>query len=196
MKDIQVSINAESKKIPENLNIPQLLNFLELKDDLLVVELNEEVVMRAELGDYNSWRRRQTRNSQSHWRRVMSDSFRIGVREFQSRLMIGTGKYANDQLAIDAIRESGADIVTMAIRRVNLGQNKDESNILELISPDEFTILPNTAGCFTAEESVRTCKLARELLGGHSLVKLEVIGDKNTLLPDMPETLKSSKGPC
>ena len=70
----------------------------------------------------------------------MSDSFRIGVREFQSRLMVGTGKYANDQLAIDAIRESGADIVTMAIRRVNLGQNKDESNILELISPDEFTI--------------------------------------------------------
>ena len=70
----------------------------------------------------------------------MSDSFRIGVREFQSRLMVGTGKYANDQLAIDAIRESGADIVTMAIRRVNLGQNKDESNILELISPDEFTL--------------------------------------------------------
>ena len=123
----------------------------------------------------------------------MSDSFRIGVREFQSRLMVGTGKYANDQLAIDAIRESGADIVTMAIRRVNLGQNKDESNILELISPDEFTILPNTAGCYTADESVRTCKLARELLGGHSLVKLEVIGDKNTLLPDMPETLKAAK---
>ena len=77
--------------------------------------------------------------------------------------------------------------------QVNLGQNKDESNILELISPDEFTILPNTAGCYTADESVRTCKLARELLGGHSLVKLEVIGDKNTLLPDMPETLKAAK---
>tara|TARA_B100000579_G_C22824748_1_gene852491 strand:+ start:1056 stop:1838 length:783 start_codon:yes stop_codon:yes gene_type:complete len=123
----------------------------------------------------------------------MSDSLRIGVREFQSRLMVGTGKYANDQQAIDAIRESGADIVTMAIRRVNLGQNKDEGNILELISPNEFTILPNTAGCYTADESVRTCKLARELLGGHSLVKLEVIGDKNTLLPDMPETLKAAK---
>ena len=107
----------------------------------------------------------------------MSDSFRIGVREFQSRLMVGTGKYANDQLAIDAIRESGADIVTMAIRRVNLGQNKDERNILELISPDEFTILPNTAGCYTADESVRTCKLARELLGGHSLVKLKAAKD-------------------
>ncbi|KZY78891.1 thiazole synthase, partial [Oleiphilus sp. HI0069] len=88
-----------------------------------------------------------------------------------------------------AIEASGAEIVTVAVRRTNIGQNKDEPNLLDVISPDKYTILPNTAGCYTAKDAVRTCKLARELLGGHDLVKLEVLGDQKTLFPDVTETL-------
>ena len=83
--------------------------------------------------------------------------------------------------------------MTVAIRRTNIGQDSSEPNILDFLSPDKFTILPNTAGCYTAEEAIRTCKLARELLGGNNLVKLEVLGDKETLYPNMPETLKAAK---
>ena len=88
-----------------------------------------------------------------------------------------------------AIEASGAEIVTVAIRRTNIGQNPDEPNLLDVISPDKYTILPNTAGCYTAKDAVRTCRLARELLDGHKLVKLEVLGDDKTLFPDIPETL-------
>ena len=87
----------------------------------------------------------------------------------------------------------GAEIVTVAIRRTNIGQDKDEPNLLDYISPDRFTILPNTAGCFDADSAVRTCRLARELLNGHDLVKLEVLGDKKTLYPDIPQTLEAAE---
>ena len=105
----------------------------------------------------------------------------IGSRSFQSRLLVGTGKYKDLNETDLAIQASGAEIVTVAIRRVNIGQNPDQPNLLSVIPPEKYTILPNTAGCFDADSAVRTCMLARELLDGHNLVKLEVLGDENLI---------------
>jgi thiazole synthase len=113
--------------------------------------------------------------------------------EYASRLLVGTGKYRNFDETRQAIEASGARIVTVAIRRTNIGQNPDEPNLLDFLSPDKFTILPNTAGCFDARSAVRTCKLARELLDGHNLVKLEVLGDQKTLFPDITATLEAAE---
>ncbi len=112
---------------------------------------------------------------------------------YQSRLLIGTGKYKNLEETAAAISNSGAEIVTVAVRRTNIGQNADEPNILDVLSPEKYTILPNTAHCYTAEDAVRTCQLARELLDGHSLVKLEVLGDEKTLFPDVVQTLAAAE---
>ena len=120
-------------------------------------------------------------------------SLTIAGRTYRSRLLVGTGKYkdfAETRAAIDA---SGAEIVTVAIRRVNIGQNPGEPNLLDALPPSQFTILPNTAGCFTADDAVRTLHLGRELLGGHALCKLEVLGDPKNLFPNMPETLKAAE---
>jgi len=121
------------------------------------------------------------------------DSFRLGDREFRSRLLVGTGKYKDFDETGAAITASGAEIVTVAIRRTNIGQDPGEPNLLDYLSPDRYTILPNTAGCFTAEDAVRTCRLARELLDGHTLVKLEVLGDQKTLFPDITATLEATE---
>ena len=120
------------------------------------------------------------------------DPLIVAGRSFHSRLLVGTGKYKDMDETRAAIEASGAQIVTVAIRRSNIGQNPGEPNLLDIIPPDRFTILPNTAGCYDAESAVRTCRLARELLDGHDLVKLEVLGDEKTLLPDMVETLKAT----
>ncbi|MBL1141950.1 MAG: thiazole synthase [Proteobacteria bacterium] len=122
-----------------------------------------------------------------------TDHLSIAGVNYTSRLMVGTGKYKDFEETKNAIETSGAEIVTVAIRRVNIGQNKDEPNLLEVITPDKYTVLPNTAGCYDAESAVRTCKLARELLDGHDLVKLEVLGDEKTLFPDIPQTLEAAK---
>ena len=122
-----------------------------------------------------------------------TDFLTLGARRFRSRLLVGTGKYRDFTQTREAIEASGAEIVTVAIRRVNLGQNPDEPNLLDYLPPERFTLLPNTAGCYTAEEAVRTLRLARELLDGHTLVKLEVLGDAETLYPNMPETLKAAE---
>lgn len=117
----------------------------------------------------------------------------IGSRSFSSRLLVGTGKYKDLTETDLAIQASGAEIVTVAIRRVNIGQHPDQPNLLSVIPPEKYTILPNTAGCFDADSAVRTCMLARELLDGHNLVKLEVLGDERTLYPNITETLKAAK---
>ena len=117
----------------------------------------------------------------------------VAGKTYQSRLLVGTGKYKNLEETRAAILASGAEIVTVAIRRTNIGQNPDEPSLLEVIPPDEFTILPNTAGCYDADSAVRTCRLARELLDGHTLVKLEVLGDEKTLFPHITETLKAAE---
>ena len=124
---------------------------------------------------------------------ILQDTFTVGSRTFSSRLLVGTGKYKDMAETGAAIAASAAEIVTVAIRRTNIGQNRNEPNLLDVISPDKYTILPNTAGCFDAETAIRTCKLARELLGGHNLVKLEVLGDEKTLYPNVMETLKAAK---
>ena len=135
-----------------------------------------------------------TTNAQSSSQDTLSkDTFTVGSRTFSSRLLVGTGKYKDMAETVAAIGASEAEIVTVAIRRTNIGQNSNEPNLLDVISPDKYTILPNTAGCFDAETAVRTCKLARELLGGHNLVKLEVLGDEKTLYPNVMETLKAAK---
>lgn len=117
----------------------------------------------------------------------------IGGRRFSSRLMVGTGKYKNFAQTSAAIITSGAEIVTIALRRTNIGQDASEPNILDILPPSEFTILPNTAGCYTSEDAYRTCQLARELLDGANLVKLEVLGDEKTLFPDVIGTLKAAQ---
>ena len=124
---------------------------------------------------------------------IMKDSWTIAGKSYQSRLLVGTGKYRDFEETLSAIEASGAEIITVAIRRVNIGQDKSAASLLDYVSPDRFTILPNTAGCYTAQEAVRTLRLARELLGGHNLVKLEVLGDEKTLFPNMPETLIAAK---
>lgn len=121
------------------------------------------------------------------------DKLVIGSREFSSRLLVGTGKYKDFQETQAAIVASGAHVVTVAIRRTNIGQNKDEPNLLNFLNPEEFIILPNTAGCYSVDDAVRTCNLARELLDGHNLVKLEVLGDEKTLFPNMTQTLEAAR---
>lgn len=124
----------------------------------------------------------------------MTDSkLTIAGVEYQSRLLVGTGKYKDMAETAQAIDASGAEIVTFAVRRTNLGQNANEPNLLDVVSPDKYTLLPNTAACYTAEDAIRTCRLARELLDGHSLVKLEVLGDEKTLFPNVVETLKAAE---
>jgi thiazole synthase len=121
------------------------------------------------------------------------DKLVIDSKAYGSRLLVGTGKYKDLNETRLAIEASGAEIVTIAIRRTNIGQNKGEENLLDYIPLDKFTLLPNTAGCYDAESAVRTCRLARELLDGYNLVKLEVLGDQKTLYPDIPATLEAAK---
>jgi thiazole synthase len=117
----------------------------------------------------------------------------IAGRTYQSRLIVGSGKYRDFDQNLSALQASGAEMITVAIRRVNLGQNPDEPNLLDVISGSKYTILPNTAGCYTAADAVRTCRMARELLDGHKLVKLEVLGDQKTLYPNVTETLLAAE---
>ena len=123
----------------------------------------------------------------------MTDTIQVGSYTLKSRLLVGTGKYRDLDETGRAIEASGADVITMAVRRTNLGQNPNEPNLLDVISPDRYTLLPNTAGCHTADDAVRTCRLARELLDGHNLVKLEVISKSRTLYPDVVETLSAAR---
>jgi len=117
----------------------------------------------------------------------------IAGKEYHSRLLVGSGKYRDLEETRLATEASGAEIITVAVRRSNIGQNPDEPNLLDAIPANKYTILPNTAFCYNAEDAVRTCRLARELLDGHDLVKLEVLGDEKTLFPDVRQTLKAAE---
>jgi thiazole synthase len=123
----------------------------------------------------------------------MDDLLTIAGKSYSSRLLVGTGKYKDFTETREAIVASGAQIVTVAIRRTNIGQDPKAPSLLDALPPSEFTYLPNTAGCYSAEDAVRTLRLARELLDDHKLVKLEVLGDPHTLFPNMPETLKAAE---
>ncbi len=121
------------------------------------------------------------------------DFLTIAGRQYRSRLLVGSGKYRDLDETRAATLAAEAEIITVAIRRVNIGQDPNAPSLLDVLPPSEFTILPNTAGCYTAKDAVYTLQMARELLGGHKLVKLEVLGDEKTLFPHMPETLKAAE---
>ena len=123
----------------------------------------------------------------------VDDPLVIAGRAYRSRLLVGTGKYRDFGETREAVVASGAEIVTVAIRRTNIGQDANAPSLLDALPPSEFTYLPNTAGCYTADDAVRTLRLARELLDGHKLVKLEVLGDKDTLFPDVRQTLAAAE---
>lgn len=129
----------------------------------------------------------------NHFSPAADDLLTVAGRTFHSRLLTGTGKYKDFDETRRATEAAGAQIVTLAIRRVNIGQDASQPNLLDALPPDRFTLLPNTAGCYTAEDAVRTCRLARELLDGHNLVKLEVLGDERTLYPDVVQTLVAAE---
>ncbi|MFA5826211.1 MAG: thiazole synthase [Gallionellaceae bacterium] len=123
----------------------------------------------------------------------MNDKLVIAGKSYDSRLLVGTGKYKDFAETQAAIEASGAEIITIAIRRSNIGQNPNEPNLLDILPPSKYTLLPNTAGCYSADDAVRTLRLARELLDGHSLVKLEVLGDPQSLYPNVIETIAAAK---
>jgi thiazole synthase len=124
---------------------------------------------------------------------MTQDKLIVAGKTYSSRLLVGTGKYKDFAQTQAAIEASGAEIITIAIRRSNIGQNPNEPNLLDILPPSKYTLLPNTAGCYSADDAVRTLRLARELLDGHSLVKLEVLGDPQSLYPNVVETLAAAK---
>jgi thiazole synthase len=184
---MKITVNGEIKEVTDRSTVADVVKDLDLTGKRIAVELNKDIVP---YGQY------ENQNLQDGDRLEIvqaigggqDDSFTLAGKQYHSRLLVGTGKYKDMEETRLAIEASGAEIVTVAIRRTNIGQNKDEPNLLDVISPDKYTILPNTAGCFTADDAVRTCRLARELLGGHKLVKLEVLADQKTLFPDVAET--------
>lgn len=174
---MNVYVNGETKQYSGDMTVADIVSELGLVNKRIAVELNKEILP---FGEYA-----QTAIKAEDRLEVVQaigggqeDSFTVAGQVFQSRLLVGTGKYKDLEETRLAIEASGAEIVTVAIRRTNIGQNPGEPNLLDVISPDKYTILPNTAGCFTADDAVRTCRLARELLGGHKLVKLEVLADQ------------------
>jgi thiazole synthase len=184
---MMIYINGDGREVAENITVANVVAELGLTDKKIALELNEEILPFQNFAT-------QILNANDKLEIVhaigggQDDSFLIAGKSYQSRLLVGTGKYKDLEETRLAIEASGAEIVTVAIRRTNIGQNPGEPNLLDVISPDKYTILPNTAGCYSAEEAVRTCRLARELLGGHNLVKLEVLADQKTLFPNVAET--------
>lgn len=182
-----VYINGETREVAENNCVADIIADMGLKGKKIAVELNKEILP---FDQYDA----KALHAEDRLEIVhaigggQDDSFVIAGVSYHSRLLVGTGKYKDLEETRLAIEASGAQIVTVAIRRTNIGQNPGEPNLLDVISPDKYTILPNTAGCYTAEDAVRTCRLGRELLGGHKLVKLEVLADQLTLFPDVAET--------
>lgn len=184
---MKIYVNGQSRDIAEHAHVSDVINDLGLTGKKIAIELNKEILP---FQQYTT----QLLHDEDRLEIVhaigggQDDSFVVAGVSYHSRLLVGTGKYKDMEETRLAIEASGAQIVTVAIRRTNIGQNADEPNLLDVISPDKYTILPNTAGCYTVDEAVRTCRLGRELLGGHKLVKLEVLADQKTLFPNVAET--------
>jgi len=189
---MRIFVNGEERRVPAGSTLEDLIAGMDLAGKRVAVELNLEIVPH---GSYGS--------------RVLAPEDRVEIvhaigggqadplviagKAYRSRLLVGTGKYRDLAETGAAVETSGAEIITVAIRRTNIGQDPGQPNLLDVIPPDRYTLLPNTAGCYTVEEAVRTCRLARELLGGHRLVKLEVLGDAKTLFPDVTATLEAAE---
>jgi len=189
---MKILVNGEYRDYPAESRVADVIADLGLTGKRIAVELNKEILPFTQHGV-------QMLNEDDRLEIVQAigggedDFFTLAGKPYRSRLLVGTGKYKDLEETRLAIEASGAEIVTVAIRRTNIGQNPHEPNLLDVISPDKYTILPNTAGCYTADDAVRTCRLARELLGGHNLVKLEVLADQLTLFPDVAETFVAAE---
>ncbi|BBL69416.1 sulfur carrier protein ThiS [Methylogaea oryzae] len=189
---MEIQVNGLATAVADGATLADLIAQLDLTQRRIAVELNREIVPH---GQYQS-RTLQSGDQVEIVHAIgggQGDPLVIAGKAYRSRLLVGSGKYKDLEETRLATEASGAEIVTVAIRRSNIGQNANEPNLLDVIPPDRYTILPNTAGCYTAEDAVRTCRLARELLGGHKLVKLEVLGDQKTLYPDVVATIEAAK---
>jgi thiazole synthase len=184
---MMIVVNGEPREYTEQTRVADVIADMGLTGKKIAIELNKEIL---------PFQQYDTHLLQPEDRLEIvhaigggqEDSFVLAGVTYHSRLLVGTGKYKDMEETRLAIEASGAQIVTVAIRRTNIGQTPGEPNLLDVISPDKYTILPNTAGCYTVEDAVRTCRLGRELLGGHNLVKLEVLADQKTLFPNVAET--------
>ena len=189
---MKISVNGATREYGEDCVVSDIVADLELTGKRIAIELNKEILP---FDQYSS--QKLAANDCVEIVQAIGggqdDFFTIAGQNYTSRLLVGTGKYKDMEETGLAIKASGAEIVTVAIRRTNIGQNPGEPNLLDVISPAKYTILPNTAGCYTTEDAVRTCRLARELLGGHKLVKLEVLADQKTLFPDVAETFVAAE---
>ncbi len=193
METLEVMVNGEVRRVRKGTSLADLIAEIGLAEARIAVELNRRIVPHGryaeellQAGDRIEIVRAIGGGEED------ADPLIIAGRVFRSRLLVGTGKYKDLAETKAAIEASGAEIVTVAIRRTNLGQHPDEPNLLDVISPERYLILPNTAACYTVEDAVRTCHLASELLG-HKLVKLEVLGDSKTLYPDVVATLEAAR---
>lgn len=184
---MNIYVNGKSREFNQQTMVADIVAELGLTNKRIAIELNKEILPHNQyavtaLKDHDRLEVVQAIGG------GQEDSFRVAGKVYRSRLLVGTGKYKDLNETRAAIETSGAEIVTVAIRRTNIGQSQEEPNLLDVISPEKYTILPNTAGCFTVADAVRTCRLARELLNGHNLVKLEVLADQKTLFPDVAAT--------
>jgi thiazole synthase len=189
---MRIYLNGKEQTCPNEERLSALLDRLGFAGKRIAVEINREIVPH---GDYDEViLRAEDRIEIVHAiGGGQADDVVIAGKSYRSRLLVGTGKYKDLDETRKAIDASGAEIVTVALRRTNIGQDPGQPNLLDVLSPQRYTILPNTAGCYTAEDAVRTCRLARELLGGHRLVKLEVLGDPQSLYPDIVATLEAAR---
>lgn len=192
---MKILVNGDLREYREASTVVDVIADLGLTGKRIAVELNKEILPFNQHASYilNENDRLEIVQAIGGGQTTDDDGFYLAGQKFHSRLLVGTGKYKDMEETRLAIEASGAEIVTVAIRRTNIGQSANEPNLLDVISPEKYTILPNTAGCYTADDAVRTCRLARELLAGHKLVKLEVLADQLTLFPDVAETFVAAE---
>jgi len=188
---MNITLNGDNHTVAPDSTIADLIAELGYLKKRIAVELNKEIIPRQHYDNHILSCGDRVEIVRAIGGGQIEDPLIIANKTFNSRLLVGTGKYTNLEETQKSVGASGAEIVTVAIRRTNIGQNPGELNLLDVIPPDEYTILPNTAGCFNCDDAVRTCHLARELLDGHSLVKLEVLADQKTLFPNVIQTLKA-----
>lgn len=191
---MQITLNGETKDVLDALSVESLLGDLGIDAKKVAVERNLEIVPKSEFG--STVVQDGDRLEVVHFigggnAEASADTWEVGGRKFKSRLLVGTGKYKDFEETADAIAASGAEIVTVAVRRVNIA-DPSQPMLIDFVDPAKYTFLPNTAGCFTAQDAIRTLRLAREA-GGWDLVKLEVLGDEKTLYPNVTETLEAAE---
>ncbi len=190
---MQICVNGDLRSFSKSLTIAKLVDELNLAGKRIAVELNREIVPRNKLGAIELKEGDSIEIVHAIGGGQADDMLTVAGRTYNSRLLVGTGKYKNFEETRQAVKASAAEIVTVALRRTNIGQEVGEPNLMDFLPFDQYTILPNTAGCYSAQDAIRTCRLARELLDGHKLVKLEVLGDNKTLFPNVIETVEAAE---